>query len=118
MKFKKWKLGDAKGHGRWLKRLPEIYRFKGTLEEVEESKKRKKGANSRMKLYGISGYLYDLLIVAFGNRNQLINEMFEFVLANSDRNLTRKDMQKVYSTQLMCSTYVHLRSCFLSSRLG
>ncbi len=106
---------DEKADGRhpnWLRRLPELYKAKGTITETEVSKRGQLGHDGRGKQYRLNGVLFQLVVATIGNRNDLICEMFNFVTRVG--NVTEKDLRQVFACHLSFGTLGQVFACPLT----
>ncbi len=87
MRFRNDKLG--KEHSKWLRRIPEIYRFKGGIKESEQSQR----TNNKLKEYELNSMLFPMLVTTIGHRDTLVSEMFAYVVETM--NVTVEDLRTV-----------------------
>ncbi len=104
MGFRNAKLGDS--HPKWFKRIPELYRFKGLMRETEASKQAEKGSNNRGKVYELNSLLFPLLVVTIGERDDLIADMFRYVVKLGNVTIYRLRIVRLLHPFLLLRTFI------------
>ncbi len=103
MEFRESKLG--KDHPRWFTRIPAIHRFMGAIKEEEKSKQLAIGKKVGGKTYELHSMIFPLLAATIGQRNDLVEEMFNFI--TKKHQITEEDLRTVnLSAPLLNSVFV------------